>query len=130
MLLRCGLDTSSHPRFGTVARFQFFFLGHVWHCSLSMNSDFRLMNSKKRVNSNFSHIKKLFCYSVFSFSKNKLYPNGPENIKSKIENTLKVLSKIFLHGDFGEPYNYLKSIFIKGSFYSIYFLQSHSIQNN
>ena len=31
---------------------------------------------KNRVNSNFSHIKKLFCYSVFSFSKNKLYPNG------------------------------------------------------
>ena len=30
----------------------------VWHCSLSMNSDFRLMNRKKKkgVNSNFSHI--------------------------------------------------------------------------
>ena len=40
----------------------FFFPGRVWHCSLSMNSDFRLINSVKRVNSNFF----IFLFLLFS----------------------------------------------------------------
>ena len=35
-----------------------------------------------RVPQHYSHIKKLFYYSIFSFSKNKLYPNEPITLVS------------------------------------------------
>ena len=47
----------------------FFPWTRVWHCSLSINSDFRLMNNAKYVNSNF--------FIVFNFQQNKQYPNRP-----------------------------------------------------
>ena len=39
------------------------------------NSLNALFTHCSQVPRHYSHIKKLFCYSVFNFSKNKLYPN-------------------------------------------------------
>ena len=77
--LRLVWIAHSRPRLFSSRVFSFFFLKDqcLVHCSCDMNSPPRHMNNKKRVNNNFSHIYKLFCYSIFSFQQNKLYPNGP-----------------------------------------------------
>ena len=49
----------------------FFSWTRIWHCSLSINNDFRFMNSAKHVNSNFFY----FIFIVFSFQQNKRYSN-------------------------------------------------------
>ena len=47
-----------------VVFFFFLLLTHVWHYSLFMNGDFRLMNSAKCVNSNF--LINFLLFSIFS----------------------------------------------------------------
>ena len=70
-----GLDSYSRPHFASLRVFSFLFF--LWHCSLFMNSDFRLITVKTEWTVVFHTFKNYFTivFSVFSFQQNELYPN-------------------------------------------------------
>ena len=82
-IFRWGLDTRLCLTFA-FSTFFFFFLHRVWTIT---SHGFTIQETKCTVHAllthcswvsrYYSHIKKLFYYSVFSFQQNKLYPNGP-----------------------------------------------------
>lgn len=71
-ILKLGLDRveTASVKMANVCILAFFFFGwtRTYHCSLAINSDFRLMNSNFKHEQYFLHIKNLFYCIVFQFS--------------------------------------------------------------